>query len=249
MRGKRAQKKNNRQIAEEQSIIGEKLSFGAAEAYKLLRTNIQFALPDEQKCRVIGVTSSCSGEGKSTTAVNLSYMLAEAGERVLLIEADMRLPTLSRRLNLQPVPGLSNILAGLLNVVETIQPSGIHENLEFISAGELPPNPSELLGSKWMRTLMDVLSASHDFIILDLPPVTEVVDAVVASKLTDGMVVVTRQNYANRRALAEAMRQLKYADAKVLGFVMTCSKAQTKGNYKKYKKGYGYGYGYEAPKG
>lgn len=245
MQGKRT-KKNKRQLTEEQSIIGEKLSFGAAEAYKVLRTNIQFALPDEQKCRIIGVTSSCSGEGKSTTAVNLSYTLAQAGERVLLIEADMRLPTLSRRLNLQPTPGLSNILAGLLSAFDAIQKSEIHDNLECIIAGDLPPNPSELLGTKWMKTLMDVLSSNYDFIILDLPPVTEVVDAVVASKLTNGMVVVVRQNYANRRALAAAMQQLRYAEAKVLGFVMTCSELQKKGNY---KKGYGYGYGYGAGKG
>lgn len=243
MRGKRAQKKSKRQLAEEQLMIGEKLSFGASEAYKLLRTNIQFALPDEQKCRLIGVTSSTSGEGKSTTAVNLCYMLAQAGERVLLIEADMRLPTLSRRLNLQSAPGLSNVLAGLLNAAEAIQPSGLHEKLDFISAGDIPPNPSELLGSKWMRTLMDVLANTYDFIILDLPPVTEVVDALVVSKLADGMVVVVRQNYANRRALAETMQQLRYAEAKVLGFVMTCSELQTKGRYKSYKKGYGYSAG------
>lgn len=242
MRGKRTKKMNQRQLAEEQLTIGESLSFGASEAYKLLRTNIQFALPDEQKCRIVGITSSCSGEGKSTTAVNLSYMLAQAGERVLLVEADMRLPTLARRLNLQPVPGLSNVLAGLLNAFDTIQKSELHENLEFISAGDLPPNPSELLGAKRMKTLMEVLSSNYDFIIMDLPPVTEVVDAVVASKLTDGMVVVVRQSYANRRALAETMQQLKYAEAKVLGFVMTCSELQTKGKYKAYKKGYGYGY-------
>ena len=243
MQGKRVQKNNKRQLEEERSTIGEKLSFGAAEAYKLLRTNIQFALPDEQKCRIIGITSSCGGEGKSTTAVNLSYMLAQANERVLLIEADMRLPTLSRRLNLQPTPGLSNILAGLLSAFDAIQKSEIHDNLECITAGDLPPNPSELLGTKWMKTLMDVLSSNYDFIILDLPPVTEVVDAVVASKLADGMVVVVRQNYANRRALAEAMQQLKYVEAKILGFVMTCSEFQTKGKYKSYKRGYGYEYG------
>lgn len=241
MRGRNAQKENKWQPAEEQFIIGKDLPFGAAEAYKLLRANIQFALPDEHKCRILGITSSCSGEGKSTTAVNLSYVLAQAGERVLLIEADMRLPTLSRRLNLQPAPGLSNILAGLLNAVEAIQPSGIHAKLKFISAGDLPPNPSELLGTKWMRAMMNVLSASYDFIILDLPPVTEVVDALVASRLTDGMVVVVRQGHANRRALSETVKQLKYAEAKVLGFVMTYSQLQTKGKYKAHKKGYGYG--------
>lgn len=227
---RRSNKKTMRQLVDDQFTIGEKLPFAAAEAYKLLRTNIQFALPDEQKCRVVGITSPCSGEGKSTTAVNLAYMLAEAGERVLLIEADMRLPALPRRLRLRAAPGLSNTLAGLENAMQSIQPSGIHKRLNFISAGDVPPNPSELLGSKSMQTLISVLRNAYDFILLDLPPVTEVVDALVASKLMDGMVVVVRQGYTKRRALAETMRQLEYAEAKVLGFVMTRS-----GIKKKYK--------------
>ena len=243
MRGKLTNKNNQRQLAQEQLTIGENLSFAAAEAYKLLRTNIQFALPDEQRCRVVGITSAYSGEGKSTTAVNLSYMLAEAGERVLLIEADMRLPALTRRLGMRTSPGLSNVLVGLCNVNEALQVSPLHEHLSFFSAGDIPPNPSELLGSKAIGTLMQVLAESFDFVLLDLPPVGEVTDALVASKLTDGMVVVVRQNYAERRAVADTMRQLEYANAKVLGFVMTCSEAQTKGKYKSYKKGYGYGYG------
>lgn len=241
MKGKRAENKKKQRTLTDEAVYGQDLPFAAAEAYKRLRTNIMFALPDEQKCRVVGITSASGGEGKSTTSINLAYMLAEAGERVLLIEADMRLPTIAKRLKLAPAPGLSNVLAGLLGACEAIQASGIHEKLEFISAGDIPPNPSELLGSKWMETLTSVLSASHDFIVLDLPPVTEVSDALVASKLADGMVVVVRQDYALRRALTETMQQLTYAGAKILGFVMTRSDAQTKGNYKKYKyykKGY-----------
>lgn len=243
--GKRSQNKKKQRAMADEAIFGTELSFAAAEAYKRLRTNIMFALPDEQKCRIVGITSACGGEGKSTTSVNLSYVLAEAGERVLLVEADLRLPTISKRLNLQPVPGLSNVLARQCNVNEVLQPSGLHEKLMVMSAGDIPPNPSELLGSKSMRTLMEVLAGNFDFIILDLPPVTEVSDALVASKLTDGMVVVVRQDYATRRALAETMRQLKFAEAKILGFVMTRSDIQTKGKYKKYK----YGKNYENAKG
>lgn len=244
MWGIHANKKSKRQLTDEQLTIGENLSFAAAEAYKLLRTNILFALPDEQRCRAVGVTSAYRGEGKSTTSVNLGYMLAEAGERVLLMEADMRLPALARRLGLSSVPGLSNVLAGLCGVDEALQVSNLHEDLFFLSAGDIPPNPSELLGSGTFGTLMRGLAESFDFIILDLPPVGEVTDALVASKLTDGMVMVVRQKYGERRALADTMRQLKYANAKVLGFVMTCSETQSKGKYKGYGKGYGYGYGY-----
>ena len=239
MPGKRSKKSLQKA---ETAVFGEDLSFAAAEAYKLLRTNILFALPDEKKCRIIGVTSASSGEGKSTTALNLSYMLAVAGERVLLIEGDMRLPTISKHLNLQPSPGLSNVLAGLNGVKETLQESGLHKRLQVISSGDIPPNPSELLGAKSIRILIEVLSGDYDFIVFDLPPVTEVADALVASKLTDGMIVVVRQNYANRRALADTMQQLSYVDAKVLGFVMTRANAgKGKKYYKKYYKYNGYG--------
>lgn len=235
MRGKREHHQKAPQN-KEKVTFGKDLSFAASEAYKLMRTNILFALPDEQKCRVIGVTSSISGEGKSTTALNLSYMLAEAGERVLLIEGDMRLPTISKRLNLQMSPGLSNVLARLSAIKEVVQESGLHKRLQVISSGDIPPNPSELLGSRTIGVLIEALSANYDFIILDLPPITEVSDALVASKLTDGMIVVVRQNYANRRALADTMQQLKYVDAKILGFVMTCASV---GKGKKYYKRYG----------
>lgn len=236
MRGNRKMRGTALQQDAQRAVCGKELSFAAAEAYKLLRTNILFALPDGQECRVIGVTSAGSGEGKSTTALNLAYMLAEAGERVLLIEGDMRLPALSKRLELQTSPGLSNILAGLNSVKEVLQDPGLHSRLQVISSGDIPPNPSELLGAKSFETLLEFLSGEYDFIVFDLPPVTEVADALVASKLTDGMIVVVRRNYANRRALAAAMRQLSYVDAKVLGFVMTCANT---GKGKKYYRRHG----------
>ena len=222
---------------EERSMFGKDLSFAAAEAYKLLRTNILFALPDNQhKYRIIGVTSSSCGEGKSTTALNLSYMLAEAGEHVMLIEGDMRMPTISRVLNLQSSPGLSNILAGLSKIEDVLQESGLHSHLQIICSGDIPPNPSELLGAKSMGTLMEALAEDYDFIIFDLPPVTEVADPLVVSKLVDGMILVVRQNYVSRRALANTVRQLEYVNTKVLGFVMT---HVSDGKNKKYYKRYG----------
>ncbi|MBD5148904.1 MAG: CpsD/CapB family tyrosine-protein kinase [Oscillibacter sp.] len=206
---------------EEQHVFGKDLSAAAAEAYKLLRTNILFALPDEQKCRVVGVTSASGGEGKSTTALNLAYMLAEAGERVLLIEGDMRLPSISRQLKLKAAPGLSNVLAGRSEAREVLQESGLHSRLQVVSSGDVSPNPSDLLSTKAARVLIENLSEDYDFIVLDLPPVTGVADALAASRLTDGMIIVVRQNYTNRRDVADAMRQFSYVNAKVLGFVMT----------------------------
>lgn len=232
-------------------MLGEKLNFAAAEAYKLLRANLMFALPDgEEDCRVVGVTSSVRGEGKSTTTLNLAYSLAEAGQYVLVIECDMRLPTLAKRLGMDGVKGVSNLLAGLCNGSEVIKRTEIHQNLYVLPAGEIPPNPSELLGSERMRVTLDILRKDFDFILLDLPPVNAVSDPLVASKLTDGMVLVVRQNYSSKRAIAEAVRQLNFVDAKILGFVMTDSNTAAPGRKKYYKKyGYGYNYGYgEKPK-
>ena len=116
-------------------MLGEKLNFAAAEAYKLLRANLMFALPDgEEDCRVVGVTSSVRGEGKSTTTLNLAYSLAEAGQYVLVIECDMRLPTLAKRLGMDGVKGVSNLLAGLCNGSEVIKRTEIHQNLYVLPA-------------------------------------------------------------------------------------------------------------------
>ncbi|MDO5392458.1 MAG: CpsD/CapB family tyrosine-protein kinase [Eubacteriales bacterium] len=230
---------------DENSHMGAELSFAASEAYKLLRTNLIFSFPKEDECRVIGITSSIRGEGKSTTALNLAYALAEADKKVLLMELDMRLPTVARCLSLAQRPGLSNFLVGLNKVAEVLQKSGIHENLSVITAGDIPPNPSELLESKEMDMMIDILKKSFDFILLDLPPVNAVSDALIVSKLTNGMVMVVRQNYSNSRELNEAMRQMKIVDAKILGFVMNAGEThKDKYGKKKYKK-YGYEYGYE----
>ena len=244
---------------EETVLFGKDLTFAASEAYRLMRTSLIFSLPgNERKCKVVGITSANAGEGKSTTALNLSYMLAEAHHQTLLIEADMRLPTISKRLGINLSPGLSNVLVGL-GGKNAVQASGIEERLRVIAAGDIPPNPSELLGSVNMKKLIEALSSTVDFIVIDLPPINEVADALIVSQYVDGIVMVVRQNYASRRGLSDAMRQLEHVNAKVLGFVMSASMTGLKGGYKKYKYkkygrygkygrryGYGYGYGYRS---
>lgn len=233
--------------ADQLEMYGDKLNFAVSEAYKLLRTNLTFSMPDEkQKCRIIGVTSAMRGEGKSTTAINLAYTIAETGKRVLLLEGDMRLPTLAKRLNLESTPGLSNLLAGLVEGTEALQKSGLIKNMYVITSGDIPPNPSELLGSDQIRIVLDLLSQAFDYIVLDLPPVTVVSDALVISKLTSGMIVVVRQDYCSKRLLNDTIRQLQFVDARVLGLVMTGSNSSNGSyKYKKYGKyGHTYGYGY-----
>ena len=251
---KRTPEEDVMSLKEQRAMLGDRLSFAASEAYKLLRTNLTFALPDEQRCRVVGITSASRGEGKSTTSINLAYTIAETGKRVLLVEADMRRPNLARRLAIDPAPGLSNLLAGLCREGDVIQDVGLLENLKVITSGDVPPNPSELLGSDRMSSVVSALSQNFDFIIFDLPPVNAVSDGLVISKLIQGMIVVVRQDYSDRQDLAAALRQLEYLHIKVLGFVMTHGSASggrygRYGRYVRYGR-YGrcenYGYGQEA---
>lgn len=229
-------KKNNREVLtpeETRKTIGNNLSFAAAEAYKLLRTNLEFSLPSGKKCRIFGVTSALRGEGKSTTAVNIAYTMAQTGERVLLIEADMRLPTLAKRLRVKQRPGLSNLLVGQCNGNEVLQRSGLIEDLWVITAGDIPPNPAELLGSEPMAVTLKAMTDFFDVIVVDLPPVTAVSDALILARQLEGLIVVVRQDYCDRAALDDVVRQLRFANAKILGFVMTGADTQQK-KYKRY---------------
>lgn len=233
---------------EKESMIGKRLNFAAAEAYKLLRTNIMFSLADDdRKQRVIGVTSSVKGEGKSLTSINIAYTIAETGKKVLLMECDLRLPTMAKRLNLPKTPGLTNLLIGMNNSDEIIHKDVLVKGLDVIVTGSVPPNPAELLDSKRMEYTVERFSEFYDCVILDLPPVTVVSDALIVSKLTSGMIIVARQDYVTKSALAETVRQLKYANAKIMGFVVSDAHSERspyKGKYYK-KYGYEYGNGYE----
>ena len=252
MFGKRKVKKrqNSPQVGTD-DLIGKNLNFGATEAYKLLRTNLFFCLPptEESKCPVVGVTSSVQGEGKSTTSINLAYMLAEDGKRVCLIEGDMRAPTLRRRLKINNSVGLSHVLAGLETVQSAISAASIQENLRVITAGEMPPNPAELLGSERMVRLINLLKKAFDYVVVDLPPITVVADALAVSAALDGMVVVVEDGVCTKRELTDAMQRLDVISEKILGFVVTHAETAG-GRYGRYgKKGYGYGYGYGRSQG
>lgn len=212
---------------EARKTIGGNLSFAAAEAYKLLRTNLNFSLPEVEGCKIIGVTSALHEEGKSTTAVNIAYTMAQTGQKVLLLEADMRLPALSKYLRVAAAPGLSNLLAGRCSGNDVLRKSGLLSNLWVTTAGEIPPNPAELLGSGQMEATIKAMSKIFDVIIVDLPPLLTVSDAVVVSRLVHGMILVVRQDYCDRKSIDEAIRQLRFADVKILGFVMTAANTQS----------------------
>lgn len=200
-------------------ILNDNTTFAVQEAYKSLRTNIMFALPGKE-CKCIGVTSPVSGDGKSTTAVNLAISLAQIGKRVLLIDCDLRLPTVSAKLGIRPTPGLSDFLIGEVRIDEAIrnvEKYGIH----VLPASNVPADPTSLLDSKQMEHLFVALRRNYEYVIVDLPPVTVVSDALIISKCLDGYLLAVRQKKTKHRAVAEAIRNLQFADAKVLGAVVT----------------------------
>ena len=176
------------------SVVGKDISFVASEAYKLLRTKLQFSFVDEINCPIIGVSSALAGEGKSLTAANLAYSLAQLEKRVLLIDCDLRRPSIAYKLPVDRKPGLSNYLTGHLDIGMVIQSCVLDSDNRFdvISSGDTPPNPIELLSSTKMANVLKELRNAYDYVIMDLPPVCEVSDALVASKLADGILLVTR---------------------------------------------------------
>lgn len=226
--------------------LHKNLNFTATEQYKLLRTNLSFILPEDEKCPVIGVTSAMRGEGKSTTAVNLSYVLAESGKKVLLIDGDLRIPSVAKKLGMRNTLGLTDLLRGVENQQIGQFKSEILDNWYIFPTGTLPPNPSELLGSRRMEKLLNVLKENFDYIIIDLPPVNLVSDAVTISHLITGMILVVREGFTEKRELELCSRQLKLSNVNVLGCVINdySSGKPMYGKYKKYYKYYKY---YENP--
>lgn len=214
------------------ALVGGQISFAAAEAYKLLRAKLQFSF-SESGCHVIGLSSALSGEGKSLSSVNLAYSLAELGKKVLLIDCDMRRPTLAEKLGIQKFPGFSSYLTGQEALEGLIRPSGLLEELHVITAGQNPPNPNELLSSAKMSAAMEALRRRYDYVLLDLPPVGEVSDAITVTAVADGILLVVRENFCHRQVLAHTLQQFAYVNARLLGLVVNCA-AEKGGKYGKY---------------
>lgn len=226
-------------IKKRQSPVGRDISFEAAEAYKLLRTKICLSFTDEKSCHVIGISSALANEGKSLSAVNLAYVLSELGVRVLLIDCDMRRPSLPDKLPIAQVPGLSNYLSGnstLQEVIQSCQMQGKGNPFAVIAAGRIPPNPAELLSSAKMSKMLERLHGAYDYIVLDLPPVETISDALAVAKELDGMLLVVRQNYCKRTVFSAAVRQFEFAGTKILGIVFNGVREEKRSYSQKYRK-------------
>lgn len=207
-----------------------------SEAYRAVRTNLQFAGADKQlKC--ISFTSSTPSEGKSTTISNIALAMAQDGKKVLLIDADMRKPVQHRIFGLFN-KGLSNCIAMNMPLDEAIQPSD-HPNLDILASGPVPPNPSELLGSQKMDELLRQVKHIYDYVLVDMPPVLAVTDAAVLSQKVDGIVFVIKSGKISPDEAKLAKTRLEQAGANILGAVLNAV-PQRHGGY-----GYGYYYYYD----
>ena len=222
-------------------ILNKNSSFQVQEAYKTLRTNIRFSLHADG-CKKFCITSAMASEGKSITLLNLAISFAQTGQRVLLIDADLRRPSLARLMVEKASPGLSNVLAGLCSSENAIR-GEVYPNLDMLFSGEIPPNPSELLGSENMKQLLDKESQNYDYILVDLPPVGIVADACEVANMLDGVLFLVRQNESEKDNVTRGIRQLELAECKILGFVLNGVDSPGKHGYKGYKK-YSYKYGY-----
>lgn len=204
-----------------------------AEAFRKLRTNLQFVAVDDPP-RLIVVTSSTPSEGKSTTVINLGLALAEAGHRVLLVDGDMRRPSLHAYLDLLGTVGFSSVLSGSVVLSEAIQETKF-PNLSVLAAGLTPPNPSELLGSAAARNALSELRESFDYVIVDSAPLLAVTDGAVLAARADGTILISRHGQTKRDQLAHAVGILEDVGAHVLGAVSSMEPLAAGGAYYGYK--------------
>jgi polysaccharide biosynthesis transport protein len=214
--------------------INQNTNFSVVEAYKTLRTNLMFAAQNPG-CKRIIITSTTPCEGKSTNCCNLGITLAQTNSNVLIIDCDLRKPTIHKFFKVKGIPGLSEVLAGMNDAKEVVQNTG-YAKLKLICGGTIPPNPAELLGSTVMEELLYSLSLQFDYILLDTPPINMVTDALALTTMTDGVVMVVRQGQTTHPELGRALSSLKFANAKVLGTIL--NGVTRKGHYGYSKQGY-----------
>lgn len=230
------------------------LKFRVEEAYKSIRTNIMFSVM-KKGCKTIVISSSTPNEGKTTTTINIAIALAQANQKVLLIDGDLRKPKIHHYFSVPNSPGLTNYLGSkvgssnrtdLLSVIHATE----YENLSVFCSGSIPPNPAEILGSEPMAEFLEEIGNDFDYIIIDTPPINVVSDALPVIRESDGVVLVVRSNQSTHPEVQRAISALEFIDAKILGFVVNFAESgRSKYGYGKYgryrygryKNSYGYG--------
>jgi capsular exopolysaccharide synthesis family protein len=190
-----------------------------SEAYRVLRTNIDFSAIDEQLLKIIMVTSAGQGEGKSTTAANLAIVHAQSDKKVLIIDADLRKPTMHHIFDKSNRSGLTNLLTGQTDMTNVLMKTDI-ENLHVLTAGPVPPNPSEILASKRMVAILEELKELYDIIVVDTPPALTVTDALVLASKCDGVIIIIDSGKVKREMAMKVKANLEHVKARILGVVL-----------------------------
>lgn len=219
-----------------------------SEAFRTLRTNIQFSSIDKPIESLV-VTSSGPGEGKSTVSINIATTMAQMGKRVLLIDCDLRKPSLHRDFNIVSLKGLTNILVEDADYTDVLYEVEGIEGLDVIGSGPIPPNPAELLGSNKMKNFVEDMVEKYDMVILDAPPIGMVTDSAILSSIVDGTILVCAVGEADINATIRAKDLLDKVNANILGVVLNKVPINGSGYYKyHYSQYYDYSY-YDEGKG
>jgi capsular exopolysaccharide synthesis family protein len=201
-----------------------------AESYRHLRTSLLLSSAG-QPPRTILVTSSQPSEGKTTTAINTAFMLAQTGAEVVIIDCDLRRPRLHAHFDVPNLKGLTNWLSGDTNIDGLLQTYQLHPNLKLLTSGPVPPNPAELLGSDEMRKLLTIMSERFAHIVIDTPPVISFTDASILSTMVDGVVLVVHGGRSSRAVVRRAKQQLLDVGAHIFGVVLNNVKLETQNYY------------------
>lgn len=206
----------------------------ATEAYRVIRTSIQFAQAGKE-LKTLAVTSCTPNEGKSMTIANLAVVLTQAGNSVLLLDCDMRNPTVHKNFGLSNKLGLSSCISMGTALSDAVQKTSI-EGLYALTGGVIPPNPSELLGSEQMKNVLQRAKEQYDYVLIDTPPVMPVTDALIVGRFVDGMILVIASAEVKVEMARDVKNQLQHAGANILGVVLNKVRSE--------HHGYGYGYYY-----
>lgn len=222
------------------------LDFKTKEAYKTLRTNVQFCGDD---VKVISITSCVPNEGKSMVSFNLAVSIAETGKKVLFIDADLRKSVLIGRYKInKAIKDLTQYLSGV-EELDSVKYTTNVENLDMILSGPVPPNPAELLNNEKFTALVEITKKEYDYVVIDTPPIGQVIDPAIVAQQTDGVIFLVSQANVSYKYAQKQIEQLKRSGCRILGAVLNKVDPEGKGSYyggyygKYYKGKYGYGYG------
>ena len=223
------------------------LDFKTKEAYKTIRTNVQFCGND---VKIISLTSCVPNEGKSMVSFNLAISMAETGKKVLFIDADLRKSVLIGRYKInKAIKGLTQYLSGVEQLDDVRYGTNV-KNMDLILSGPVPPNPAELLNNEKFTELLETARKEYDYVIIDTPPIGQVIDPAIVAQQTDGVIFLISQANISYKYAQKQIEQMRKSGCRILGAVLNKVDPEEKGGYyggyygKYSKKGYGYGYGY-----